>query len=116
MTEPYRDGCFLAREGIWEREPEEAMPPCSGPWQKAHLIAKFVLRREGLDEHRWDQGTWVWACLAHHGAFDFSRTIRIPRDRIPPSTEQFAAKHGLTWYLDRNYKAYKDHQEASHVE
>jgi hypothetical protein len=39
----------------------------------------------------------------HHGQLDSSRTIRVPRHRLPPELEEFAAEHGLGWFLDREY-------------
>ena len=39
----------------------------------------------------------------HHGMLDASRTLRVPRDRIPAGTEHLAAELGLTWWLDREY-------------
>lgn len=70
--------------------------------QQAHLIPKQLLRREHLE--LWNQATWVWACATHHVAFDSSRTIRLPRKAIPQSTEQFAKRNKISWYLDRNYR------------
>lgn len=78
------------------------MPPCGGPMQQAHLIPRQLLRRNNLE--LWNQATWIWACANHHGAFDTSRTIRVPRKAIPQSTEEFAKRHGISWYLDRTYK------------
>lgn len=70
--------------------------------QQAHLISKQLLRRRRLE--LWNPATWVWGCRDHHAAFDFARTLRVARKAIPQSTEQFAEKHGLRWYLDRNYR------------
>jgi len=28
----------------------------------------------------------------------------VPRSAIPADTEQWAAEHGLTWWLDRTYR------------
>jgi hypothetical protein len=57
----------------------------------------------------WDERAWVWMCGGptgiggHHGRLDYSRRLRIPRHRIPPETEEFAAELGLGWWLDRTY-------------
>jgi len=70
--------------------------------QQAHLIPKQLLRREHLP--LWKKAVWVWACADHHAAFDNARSIRVPRTAIPQSTEQFAKRHELTWYLDRHFR------------
>lgn len=40
----------------------------------------------------------------HHGMLDVARKLRIPRDRLPDAVEEFAAEHGLTWWLERGYE------------
>lgn len=81
--------------------------PCSGRLVKAHLIPAQLLKREQLDH--WDPRVWVPLCggatglSGHHGQLDHSRTLKIPRDALPPAVEEFAAEHGLTWYLEREY-------------
>lgn len=56
-----------------------------------------------------DPRSWVWCCggptgaQGHHGMLDYSRTIRIPRDRLPAGVEEFAAELGLLWWVDRTY-------------
>lgn len=56
-----------------------------------------------------DERSWVWGCggpmgnAGHHGMLDASRTLRVPRYRIPEATEVFAAELGLGWWLDREY-------------
>jgi hypothetical protein len=70
--------------------------------QQAHLIPRQLLRRNNLE--LWNSATWVWACASHHAAFDFSRSIRVARKAIPQSTEQFAKRHEISWYLDKHYK------------
>jgi hypothetical protein len=39
---------------------------------------------------------------------DYARTIRIPRDALPLAVEEFAAEHGLTWWLEREYGLRED--------
>src|SRR5215207_1561280 len=93
--------CYLARfsEG-----------PCAGRLVKAHLIPRQLLRRElGPGFKLNNSDTWVWACggimgnSGHHGMLDQSRTLRIPRHALPPYVEDFASKHCLGWWLDREY-------------
>lgn len=87
--------------------------PCDGRLRKAHLIPRRLILRELPAEVSaaavWDPRTWVWACggisglAGHHGALDQSRTLRIPRQALPAELEEFAAEHGLTYWLDREY-------------
>lgn len=83
--------------------------PCDGKLRKCHLIPKQVVKREVGRNFMWDERTWVWACGGptgiggHHGMLDASRTLRIPRDRLPMKVEGFAEQHGLGWWLDREY-------------
>lgn len=83
--------------------------PCDGRLRKCHLIPKQLIKREVGASAVWDDRVYVLGCggatgvSGHHGAFDFSRTIRVPRHRLPPELEEFAAEHGLGWYLDREY-------------
>lgn len=108
-TYPMRRRCFLAR--FSDR-------PCDGRLVKAHLIPRQTLKREvcGATGTRLlyldvvnDPRSWVWACggplgnAGHHGMLDASRTLRIPRDRLPLALEDFAAELGLGWWLDREY-------------
>lgn len=41
----------------------------------------------------------------HHGHLDRARTLRIPRDALPPELEEFAAELRLEWWLEREYGA-----------
>jgi len=45
----------------------------------------------------------VDACMTHHHHLDFSRKLRIPRESLPESVEQFAIEYQLVWWLDREY-------------
>jgi hypothetical protein len=93
-------GCFLARFSD---------DPCDGRLVKAHLIRRQVIRRELGPALEWHGDTWVWACggitgcSGHHGALDHARTLRVPRGELPADVEDFAAKHGLGWWLTREY-------------
>ncbi len=106
--------------------------PCDGALIRAHLIPRQLLKREypygmvvvdGVRERALrrerptrtlrelceDENGWVpccggsMGCSGHHGMLDYSRTLRIPRDRLPAAVEQFAAELGLAWFLDREY-------------
>lgn len=56
-----------------------------------------------------DPRGWVPCCGGpmgpggHHGMLDVSRTLRVPRGRLPAGLEEFAAELGLSWWLDRTY-------------
>lgn len=95
-------GCWVALHIV---EPGE----CTGQLVRAHLIPKQTIRREAQDADLWDPRTWVLICGGatgiggHHGRLDTSRTIRIPRDALPPEVEDFAAQYRLTWWLERTY-------------
>lgn len=83
--------------------------PCDGKLRKCHLIAKQTIGRELGAAFKWDDRTWVWGCggpmgcSGHHGMLDYSRTLRVPRERLPAALEQFAEETGLVWYLEREY-------------
>lgn len=117
--------CFLASM-------PGASPVCEGQLVKCHLIPQRVLKVEiwgervrdakrgrvramgeafptKLRDLLWDPRVWVWGCggiigsAGHHGQLDFSRKLKIPRDRLPAELEEFAAVYGLVHYLDREY-------------
>jgi hypothetical protein len=100
---PARRRCFLA--------PFAPEKPCDGRLIRAHLIPVHLLKREV--RQAWaaanDPRSWVWACggpmgnAGHHGMLDASRTLRIPRDRLPRGLEALAEDLGLGWWLDREY-------------
>jgi hypothetical protein len=56
-----------------------------------------------------DPRCWVPCCggpmglSGHHGMLDQSRTLRIPRERLPQAVEDFAAELNLSWWLEREY-------------
>lgn len=43
-----------------------------------------------------------FVCRGHHHKLDFGR-LRLTRDQIPASVEEFAEEHGITWRLERDY-------------
>jgi hypothetical protein len=86
--------CFLAQFTDTE---------CAGRLEKAHLIEKQRLRKEGLSEHMWAPEVWRPACKRHHFMLDAYRGLVVPRSLLPVETELFADRHGLGWYLDRKY-------------
>lgn len=83
--------------------------PCDGKLRKCHLIPAQTIKREVGKAHVWDPRVWVWGCggpmgiSGHHGQLDSSRTLRVPRDRVPGDVEWFAEEFGLGWWLDREY-------------
>jgi hypothetical protein len=44
---------------------------------------------------------------------DQSRTLRIPRDMLPPAVEEFAAEYGLLWWVEREYGPLTDDRKAA---
>lgn len=99
-------GCFLA-----QFRPDV---PCSGRLIRAHLLPRQLLRRE-LDRTTYlaaveDPRSWIPACggimgpTGHHGMLDYSRTLRIPYDKLPPGTVELARELGLDWWLEREFR------------
>jgi hypothetical protein len=96
--------------------------PCDGRLVRCHLIPKQTIVREvrpGGVRASWDDRVWVWGCggptglSGPHGMLDSSRTLRIPRARLPPSVESFAVDHGLGWWLDREYGVRCERNDSS---
>lgn len=56
-----------------------------------------------------DERSWVPCCggalgpSGHHGQLDQSRSLRIPRDKLPRAVEDFAHELDLSWWLVREY-------------
>jgi hypothetical protein len=92
-------GCFLAAFA------PEGYVACDGRTDRVHLIPQQLLRREGHFDEIWNEALWVPGCRKHHGLMDVSRRLRIPRCAIPLRTSIWAERHGLDWYLDREYGA-----------
>lgn len=70
---------------------------------RVHLLKAQTVRREVGAEHEFDPRIIVAGCRLHHGMFDFTRAIRVPRGMLPPSVEEFAAEHGVEWMVERSY-------------
>jgi hypothetical protein len=113
--------CYLARFAIYERGD---MPPCDGRLVNCHLIPRQIIERRIRSLMRGEPHdkitNAVWAAIVdvrttvqgcggpqgnggHHGMLDQSRTLRIPRDRLPAAVEEFAEELGLGWWLTREY-------------
>lgn len=101
--------CFLA---------EFSDTPCGGRMEKAHLIKQQVIRkeiwnqqvelREMLGENGagillWDARVWRPACHTHHFHLDESKRIRLTRQQLPASVEEYAAEYGISWWLEKTY-------------
>lgn len=99
----------MARRVCWLAQFSDK--PCDGKLRKCHLIKQQTIVREIGERYAWDPAVWVWGCGGpmgpggHHGMLDYSRTLRIPRAALPEALEAFAFKHGLDWWLDREYGA-----------
>lgn len=98
--------CWLHMHGSGD------LGPCDGRWDRAHLIPRQLMRREGLEHLIPDRRTWVPACRRHHGMLDFSRTLRIARAELPVAVETFAEEHDLGWFLDREYGPLSESEAA----
>lgn len=92
---------------------------CDGRLVRCHLLPRQLLRRElgpklGTVAAN-DPRSWVWGCggpmgaSGHHGALDYSRSLRVPREVLPVAVEALAAEldaeHGtmLVAWLAREY-------------
>lgn len=101
----HRTACWLSRFSDLD---------CRGPLQLCHLIDKQRLRANGVTEDDiWDERVVVNGCEHHHGAVPKGD---IPRDELPPGLEEYAAEHGLTWSLDRDFGTLDDVQTAPEVD
>ena len=108
---PYNPKCWLAEHGRFENGP---MPPCEGRLVKVHLLKQEVIKRELSAEVAklllWDPRVWVWGCggpmgiSGHHGAFDTSKRLRIPRSAISADLEELCKQHDLVWWIDFTYR------------
>jgi hypothetical protein len=85
--------------------------PCDGRLVRCHLVRRQVLRRElnAAPAVMNDPRGWVWGCggptgcSGHNGALDWSRTLRVPRDRLPVEFMEFMEELALGWWVDREY-------------
>ncbi|CAB4197869.1 hypothetical protein UFOVP1313_36 [uncultured Caudovirales phage] len=88
--------------------------PCDGVLVRVHLIPRQLIKREVRSRQQADMAitdsrSWVWACggpmgnAGHHGMLDQSRTLKVPRNRLPAGVEELAAEIGVSWWLDREY-------------
>jgi hypothetical protein len=112
--------CHLVAQQLLKRE----FP--HGAWRLQHdgfdgWVNYLPLAAQGEPEHelRWphlplrkildDPRCWVWGCGGptgvggHHGRLDYSRTLRVPRSRLPAAVEAFCEQLGLSWWLSRTY-------------
>lgn len=55
----------------------------------------------------------VPGCRRHHKLMDESRKLRIPREALPESVEQFASEFGFQNYLEREYGPLTRRDEAA---
>jgi hypothetical protein len=103
MARPRPRFCWLARF---------ASTPCDGGLVRCHLLPRQLLRREL--KSRWravaaDERSWVFGCGGpmgnggHHGELDQARTLRVPREALPPGLVELAGELGLTWWIDHEY-------------
>jgi hypothetical protein len=78
--------------------------PCSGRVDRCHIgLQKQTLRHRGLTEDEvWDPRITRLGCRRHHERFD-GPYFRLRREQIPDSVEEFAADHGLSHRLDRDF-------------
>jgi hypothetical protein len=90
----------------WLREfsPPSKERGCEGRLDRAHLVTKQLLKREGLSDFISDARAWVPACRRHHTMFD-SYNLTVPRERLPEPFLTLMADLDLSWWVDRRYGA-----------
>lgn len=78
--------------------------PCEGRVDRCHIgLQKQTLRHRGLTEDEvWDPRIVRFGCRHHHER-SHGPSFRLSREQIPESVEEFAADHGLSHRLDRDY-------------
>lgn len=128
MLDFKREVCRHGRARCWLAQFDPALvPKCDGFLRACHLIDKQNLKRELrvplLDEVDgnpkilalrlativYDPRTSVAGCDKHHHQLDVSRTLRIPRKKLPAALEEFARELTATYpynfeaWLDRRY-------------
>jgi hypothetical protein len=85
--------------------------PCDGRLVRVHLIPRQLLKRElnAAPKVQTDPRGWVWGCggpmgvSGHHGMLDSSRTLKVPRHRLPAEFVEWCEELGLGWFLEREY-------------
>lgn len=92
----------MSDRGCWLQQFSDK-PTCAGRMDRAHLVTRQLLRREGHDALIPDERTWMPACRFHHGQFDNYRGVVIPRERLPEAFLSLMDDLGLLWWVDRRY-------------
>lgn len=87
----------------WLAQFDPKSQPCAGRMERAHLVEKQRLRKEGYAELIPDPRTWRPACRLHHTMLDHFRGLVVPREALPPELETLCERIGLDWYLERKY-------------
>lgn len=91
-----RRGCFLEAFDTRKR-------PCQGRMDRAHLVTRQVLRREGHEALIPDERTWVPACRLHHSSWDSFMGVVVPRAALPAAFVALMQEIGLSWWVERRY-------------
>lgn len=100
---------LLARGG----DVRGSLLPCDGILDGHHLVRKSTLTTElGLSKADGgavlnDGRNGVFACRRHHDLIE-GCAVRLERGELPMVVDEFAAAHGLGWWLDRTYGARED--------
>jgi hypothetical protein len=87
----------------WLRQFDALNRECSGRMDRAHLIEKQRLRKEGHADLIDDPRTWVPACRLHHFSWDAYRGVTVPREALPEPLVALCDELGLLWWIDRRY-------------
>lgn len=97
--------------GFWQETVRHPCRVCGSHLnlEAHHVIAKSVLKRELASKGRpcprgfiWDPRNGLSLCSTCHQRFT-NRALTIHREQLAPAHFEFAADHGLTWRLERDY-------------
>lgn len=67
-----------------------------------HVLSKSFLKDSGLEAELWNVDNGMALCHYHHSRHEL-HSQRVPRELIPTAALAFAAKHGVSWRLVRDY-------------
>ena len=104
---------------------------CDGPAERVHLISKQLIKSRfprgaihvtngwvtiekdteisplieihDLAHMLTDERIIVQGCRKHHALLDHGRTLRVKRESLSESVEEFAYDYGLGWFLEKEY-------------
>ena len=67
-----------------------------------HVIPKHLLKKHDLHAHLWDARNGIAVTTRVHDRHHAGLEL-IPASCLPASVYEFAAEHGLIWFLEKHY-------------